>query len=166
MKKAIIFTALAAVMLYFGCKHTEPAEPIVDYHAELAGFLSTRAAAPLEGTVWMAVSTDEFHRMLLFKDGSVHLFYGLIENGEMQRWSEYYSAPYELSESATMAFTELVYPIFGERECTETLTVVQSEDMFTIVTDLDVYEYVGEYSSDLDDRWVLFTITIRPWGDE
>lgn len=165
MKQLIITAAILLAILCVGCRETSDVNAI-DYHKPLAGFLSTRASDPLDGTVWMADSDEEFHRMLLFSDGCVNLFYGLIENGEMQRWSEYYSAPYALSNDATVVTTNLVYPIFGTHECAELLMVMKSEDMFTIITDLDTFDYIGHYNASLDERWTLVYTTIQPWGED
>ena len=158
---------IAAVMLAMqaGCnvRQNGADTTATDYHEPLAGFLSTRSSDPLEGTVWMAASQDEFRRMLLFQDGAVRLFYGLIDGMEMQRWSDYYSAPYSLSDDATFVTTELVYPIFGEKELTERVTVVAADEGYCLVTELDTYEFVGGYSHDLDERWTLVFTTIQPW---
>lgn len=176
MKKYLFYPVLAIALLCAGC--TEPikqsevgpdsltAATSENYREELSFFLSTRAFDPLDKTVWMADSDEEFHRMLLFSDGCVNLFYGLIENDEMQRWSDYFSAPYVLSDDGSMVTTELVYPVYGKRELSEGLTVVMCEDCFTIVAGQDTYEYVGGYTTDLDERWTLVFTVIEPWAAE
>lgn len=163
MKNFINLIILLTTILYISCVESNSIKK-ADYHTELSTFLSTKATFPLEETVWMEESDNEFHKMLLFKDGNVSLFYGLIDNGEMQRWSDYYSAPYNLSNSASFITTELTYPIFGEKEFTEILNIIKSDSEFFITTDTDTYKYVGNYSSDLEERWTLVYIGIEPWN--
>ena len=173
MKK--LFTVILSVLLLTtACVETKhnlgdfpetcvPGVTRIDYSEELSTFLSTKAEAPLEETVWLSCDNDEFHKMLLFKDNTVNLFYGCIDNNEMQRWSDYYSAPYTIAEDGTYVVTDLTYPAFGKNEYSESITIVKSENIFIIQTENDTFKFVGQYNSSLDERWILVYVTIPPW---
>lgn len=128
---------------------------------DLSGFLQTRADAPLEGTVWQYDSPGDYDRFLLFRDGTVSLFYGLVEDGVIQRWSGFYGAAYDLRDGQIV--TALEYPLWGEKEKTEKASVVKSAGAWTIDLDGDLYEICRADDSDLDALWMKITATIAPW---
>ena len=129
---------------------------------ELSGFLDTRADAPLEGTVWEHNTGEKYNRYVLFKDGEMSLFYGLVEPEEgLQRWSDFYSSPYVLKGG--LIITELSYPLWGHREVTESVSVVKSKAAYTIDIDGEDYTYYGPWTNDLEELWMTITVNIAPW---
>ena len=91
---------------------------------DLAEFLHTRSAEPLESTIWEHKTGDGYDKYLLFRGGEMSLFYGLVENDELQRWSEFYSAPYYYDGGALITY--LSYPEWGEMVRTNEVKIVKS----------------------------------------
>ena len=131
---------------------------------DLSGFLSTRADAPLEGTVWEHQTGEQYNRYVTFRNGEMSLFYGVVEQDELQRWSDFYSSPYALKGG--LIVTELTYPLWGHREVTESVSVVKSKGAYTIDLDGDAYTYYGPYTEDLESMWMTITVNITPWQYE
>ena len=129
---------------------------------DLSGFLSTRADAPLEGTVWEHNTGEQYNRYVTFRDGQMSLFYGLVDAGELQRWSDFYSSPYALKGG--LIVTELSYPLWGHREVTESVSVVKKKASYTIDLDGDAYTYYGPWTDDLESQWMTITVNIVPWS--
>lgn len=128
---------------------------------DLSGFLQTRSDAPLEGTVWEHETGEQYNRYVAFRNGEISLFYGLVDAGELQRWSDFYSSPYVLKGG--LIITELSYPLWGHREVTESVSVVKSKAAYTIDIDGEDYTYYGPYTEDLDGMWMTITVNIVPW---
>lgn len=126
---------------------------------ELSGFLQTRADAPLEGTVWEHNTGEKYNRYVSFRNGEMSLFYGLVDAGELQRWSDFYSAPYALKGG--LIVTELSYPLWGHKEVTESVSVVKSKSAYHIDIDGEDYTYYGPWTDDLDGQWVIFYVAIE-----
>lgn len=131
---------------------------------ELSGFLQTRADAPLEGTVWEHQTGEQYNRYVLFKDGEMSLFYGLVEAEGLHRYSDFFTAPYALKGG--LIVTELSYPLWGHREVTESVSVVKSKAAYTIDIDGEEYHYYGSYTESLEELWMTITVNIVPWSYE
>ena len=131
---------------------------------ELSEFLQTRSDAPLEGTVWEHNTGEQYNRYVTFRNGEMSLFYGLMEQDTLRRYSDFYSAPYALKGG--LIVTELTYPLWGHREVTESVSVVKSKGSYTIDLDWDAYRYYGPWSDDLNDQWMTIIITIADMQDD
>lgn len=129
---------------------------------ELSGFLQTRADAPLEGTVWEHNTDEKYNRYVSFRNGEMSLFYGLEAEEGLQRWSDFYSSPYALKGG--LIITELTYPLWGNRETTESISVVKKQSSYTIDIDGEDYSYYGPYTNDLEEMWMTITVNIVPWS--
>ena len=136
-------------------------KPGLPTDAALASFLGTRADAPLEGTVWQYDAPGDYDRFLVFRDGTVSLFYGLVEDDAIQRWSDFYGAAYSLKDGEIV--TKLEFPLWGEKEKTQKASVVKSAGSYTIDLDGDLYEICRADASDLDALWMTITVNILPW---
>lgn len=155
--KYYILLFLAFLLLAGGCVRSA----VEDIDSGLASFVGTRADAPLEGTIWECQSGEEYNRYLLFQDGEVSLFYGLIEDGELHRYSDFYPAPYTLHKGHIDA--TLSYPLYGERILTESGSVQAVADAYEISLGKDVYHYFGPYTEGLEELWMTITVNIVPW---
>lgn len=128
---------------------------------ELSGFLQTRADAPLEGTVWEHQTGEKYNRYVSFRNGEMSLFYGLVAEEGLQRYSDFYSSPYALKGG--LIITELSYPLWGHREVTESVSVVKSKSAYHIDIDGEDYTYYGPWTNDLEELWMTITVNIAPW---
>ena len=147
--------ALILSLLICACSKPAPQQTLHD-------FLSTRAEAPLESTIWQHDTGERYDRFLYFHDAETSLFYGLIDDGEIQRWSDFYTAPYALENGRIV--TSLTYPLWGESIWTENVSVVSSVDAYSILVDDERYEFVGTDASSLDVMWMTITVNIiNPW---
>ena len=97
----------------------------------------TRSDTFFDGTIWECQTGNQFNQYLLFKDGEVKAFCGLVENGKLQRWSEY--AP-------------VSKPIWGR-------TNPETE----LVVDGHIFRYFGVYDDSLEDLWIIINVNIVPW---
>ncbi|MBO4924823.1 MAG: hypothetical protein J5382_11985 [Bacteroidales bacterium] len=157
MKKILLITFGTLLLLAVGCT-----QPTVDtFNSDLSAFLQTRSDAPLEGTIWQHRTGDAFDRFILFENGQVSLFYGLDDPKGLQRWSDFYTAPYTLWNGTID--TALEYPLWGEKTLTQKASVVRSLGSFTIDLDGDTYVFYGDDVSGLDEMWMTITVTITPW---
>ena len=155
--KYYILLILALLLLAGGCVRSA----VEDIDKDLAVFVGTRADAPLEGTVWECRTGEKFNRYPLFQDGEVSLFYGLVDTGELQRWSDFYPAPYTLHNGHIDAV--LSYPLYGERILTESASVQAVAGAYEILAGKDIYHYYGPYTESLEDLWMSITVNIVPW---
>ena len=130
----------------------------------LSAFLSTKSTQPLENTVWKAPTGETYDHFLLFREDQVKFFYGLEEEGELQKWSPFYSAPYTLEQDGI--HTDLTYPYFNQTIHNNHIGLIQSQGAFTIKTQDDVYTFHSMYTEDLEYTWILVSAPITPWGDD
>ena len=150
MKRLLLFLLLFAV----ACTKITPEQ-------ELSAWLSTRAEEPLAGTIWEHKTTEDYNRYLYFSRSDVSLFYGKTEDGELHRWSEFFTAPYTFQ--GRLIRTSLSYRLWGHTEVTETASVVEG-DGYTIHLDDDVYEYFGTDVGDIFiGEWMTIRVDIAPW---
>lgn len=152
---------MAAFILATACSKQLAPEPLPGFQEELSSFLSTKASEPLEETLWRHVTGETYDRYILFKAGEIRLFYGKLEDDEIQRWSEFYSAPYTLGEYSVT--TDLSYPVYGTNECTERITIIKSGQQFDIHTENETYTYAGKYTDTLEGMWMTIIATPVPW---
>ena len=131
---------------------------------DLSGFLQTRSDAPLEGTVWEHNTGEQYNRYVTFRDGEMSLFYGLVEQDGLQRWSDFYSSTYALKGG--LIVTSLEYPLWGHREVTESVSVVKKQSSYTIDIDGEDYTYYGPWTDDLNDQWMTIIVTIADMQDD
>ena len=148
MKRLLLLLALIAL----SCTQT--------LEQELSSFLATRSDEPLKGTIWEHNTGEQYNRYLFFDESDVSLFYGLVEDGELQRWSPFYSSPYALEDGVVT--TSLSYPLWGHTEYTETADIIKGEG-FTIDLSGDLYEYYGSKVSEIEGQWMLIFAGITPW---
>ena len=144
-------------ILVLGC--TKQYVPTME--EQIAEFLSTRSTAPLEGTIWEHVTGEDYNRYIVF-DGNAKLFYGLVEDGELQRWSDFYEAPYELIGGVVV--TSIEYPVWGFKEVTGRVQVIKAEDAFIINVNGDQYHYYGNNLDEIEGQWMIITVNITPWS--
>ena len=138
---------------------------------ELSAFLSTRSEQPLKGTIWEHQTGEQYNRYLWFDDADVSLFYGVYEalpasfggKVELQRWSDFYTAPYLLWDGEVR--TSLSYPLWGEREHTEGISIVKAGAGFTLSAGGDEYTYFGPYTEEIEGMWMVITVGINPWDE-
>lgn len=161
MKIKLFSLAMAALIMVTACSKQLAPEPLPSFQEELSSFLSTKASEPLEETIWKHVTGETFDRYILFKDGEIRLFYGTIDDGELHRYSTFYSAPYTLDDYSVT--TDLTYPIWESNECTERITIIKSGQQFDIHTENETYTYAGKYTVTLEERWMSFIATPVPW---
>lgn len=154
MKK--IFAIVLATLMVLGCTKQTPT-----FEEQVAEFLSTRATAPLEGTIWEHNTGEDYNRYIVF-DGNAKLFYGLVENNELQRWSDFYEAPYEFVDG--FVITDIEYPIWGHKELTENAQVIKAEEGYVINVDGDEYTYYGNDLKEIEGQWMILIVTITPWS--
>ena len=128
----------------------------------LAAFLGTRADAPLEQTVWHHATGQDYDKYVWFQDGEMRLFYGLQDQDGIQRWSEFFTAPYGL-ENGLIAVS-LTYPNYGSRLETNTASVVRAASAYEIDIDGERYVFAGtDASTFAEDMWMTITVNIVPW---
>lgn len=127
---------------------------------ELSSFLSTRASEPLKNTIWEHQTGEQYNRYLYFSEAEVSLFYGLVEDGELQRWSPFYTSPYVLWDGVVA--TSLSYPLWGQTEHSQSASLIRG-DGFTIDLSGDTYEYYGPYTEDIEGQWMLIYAGVAPW---
>ena len=157
MKKTLIIFVGSLLLFVGGC-----AKLTVDkFNSDLSAFVGTRSDAPLEGTIWQHRTGDAFDRFIWFENGQVSLFYGLDDPEGLQRWSDFYSAPYALQKGTID--TSLEFPLWGERAKTQKASVIRSLGSFTIDMDGDAYVFYGNDATGLDEMWMSITVTIKPW---
>jgi hypothetical protein len=148
---------LLAALLLTACKVTP-----VDIDAELASFVGTKADAPLDGTIWHHDTGADFDKLVWFSDGTMRLFYGLIESGEIQRWSDFYVSPYGLANGVIEV--SLSYPNYGDIEYVNTASIVSVAGQYSIDIDGETYAFVGTDASDFDrEQWIEIIVGIAPW---
>lgn len=128
---------------------------------ELSGFLSTRADAPLEGTVWEHNTGEQYNRYVTFRNGEMSLFYGREDRDTLHRYSEWFTAPYVLKGG--LIITDLTYNLYGRQE-TESVSVVKSKAAYHIDIDGEDYRYYGPWSGELNEQWTTITVNIVPWS--
>ena len=126
---------------------------------ELSSFLATRASEPLKNTIWEHQTGEQYNRYLWFSEADVSLFYGLVEAGELQRWSDFYSAPYAIKDGIVV--TSLSYPLYGKTEYTESASVVKG-DGFTIEMNGESYTYYGNDVDEIQGYYMFINVTIPP----
>lgn len=127
---------------------------------DLAEFLHTRSEEPLESTIWEHKTGEQYDKYLLFRGGEMSLFYGLVEGDELQRWSEFYSAPYYYDGG--LLFTYLSYPEWGKRVHTNEVEIVKSNG-YTISVGGEEYTYYSPYTEDIEGQWMLIIAEPAPW---
>ena len=130
----------------------------------LAAFLGTRSEAPLEGTVWRCDDPGDYDRYVWIADGELRIFYGDEDQGEIRRWSSFWSAPYAL-DGGTISVA-LTYPAYGEKIATRIASVVKAASAYEIDVDGDRFAFVGTDASSFEDsQWMTITISIAPWSE-
>lgn len=130
---------------------------------EISEFLKTKSEEPLQCTVWECVTGGEYNKYLYFSQGEANFFWGIFENGEIERWSDFYSAPYELKDGKI--WTDIYYPEYGKSENMYQISVIKSEGAFKIVADDEEYHYIVCNLEDLEYQWIIITVNITPWSD-
>ena len=154
MRKVIL---LLAALLLTACRVTP-----VSIDAELATFVGTKADAPLNGTVWHHATGQDFDKLVWFSDNEMRLFYGLIDAGEIQRWSDFYMSPYGLANGVIEV--SLSYPNYGQTENVNTASIVSAAGQYGIDIDGEIYAFVGTDASDFDrEQWIEIIVGIAPW---
>lgn len=148
MKRLLLLLALLAL----SCTPT--------LEQELSSFLSTRSSEPLKNTIWEHNTGEQYNRYLYFSEADVSLFYGLVEGGELQRWSPFYTSPYVLWGGEVR--TSLTYPLWGYDEHTQSASLIRG-DGFTIDLDGDLYEYYGSKVNEIEGQWMLIIASPMPW---
>lgn len=128
---------------------------------DLAEFLQTRSDEPLNGTIWEHKTGEQYNRYLYFSRSDVSLFYGVYEDGELQRWSDFYTSPYLFDGNEVE--TALTYPKWGENEHAYSITIIRSGEGYTISAGGEEYTYYGPYTEDIEGQWTLIIASPMPW---
>ena len=159
MKQFLILLAFTLLLLAGGCARVE----VESIDSEIAAFFGTRSGSPLEDTVWEYSTGEEFNQYILFQDGQISFFYGRVEDGELHRWSEFFTAPYELRNGRI--YTSLSYRRYGETEHTQKASVARMDGGFSLYLDDAHYTFFGPYAESLEWQWMTITVTIEsfPW---
>lgn len=152
MKK---FLFLLMVLFCVSCTKDEPVQ-----EPNLYEFCGTRVDAPLENTIWGHETGGDYNLYILFEKGRANAFYGLID-GELQRWSPFYSAPYWYD--GCILRTNIVYPYFGEQVATQSLSVIRAGKGFEIDVDGKTFNFVTTNTETVRGMWVEIRVTINPW---
>ena len=155
--KRFLFFVISAILL-FAC--TPKTEVETTFNQELSVFASTKANEPLEGTIWEHETGDEFNKYIYFHDGKANFFYGKITDN-LERWSEFYSADYNLNDGEVT--TKIVYPFWGQKELVNTITVIKAGKDFTIEANGEEYKLTRHPAEDIDGMWMIITVNIAPW---
>ena len=130
---------------------------------EISEFLKTKSEEPLQGTVWEYVTGGEYNKYIYFNDGEANFFWGQYNNGEIERWSDFYSASYELKDGKI--WTDIYYPEYGKSENLYQISVIKSEGAFKISSGEEEYHYIQCNLADLECQWIIITVNITPWSD-
>ena len=149
---------LMLCLLLVGCTK----EPVPSFQGELSAFVGTRSDEPLAGTIWEHQTGEDYNRYLYFTRDEVSLFYGLVEGGELQRWSDFYTAPYVLWDDG-LVFTCLKYPKWGNEERVITVCFIRGNG-YTIDINGDTYTYYGNNTQEIEGYWMTITATPVPWN--
>lgn len=157
MRKILL---LATVLLAIACERV--AGP--SFNDGLAAFVGTRSDAPLEETVWRHTTGAEYEQFVSFHHGEMGLFYGLMDAGQIQRWSPLYSAPYGFENGQIRA--NVIYPFFGEELQTRDISVKAVPGAYQIDVDGQLYDFAGPWTDDLNGKWITITVNIVPWSYE
>lgn len=163
--RALAIVVLSAIVI--GCSCTKPGDQTINYETQsvkLSKFAGTRVSEPLENTIWEYITGDKYNKYIMFKDGEASVFYGYVEDGELQRWSDFYSNPYEYSDEGLK--TSVSYPQWGETICTENISVIEFDDIYTIDVNGESYKYLTNNTDSVEGMWMLITVTIVPWQME
>lgn len=129
---------------------------------DLTQFVNTRSDAPLEQTVWRHTTNEEYDKFVVFHDEQITLFYGCIEDNKVQRWSDCYSAKYSFENGKIV--TDLSYPQWGKKEYTEKANIIKNGNGFTLYINDDLYEFINNDLTPLDEMWMTITVNIVPWN--
>jgi len=168
MKKLFYILALIAVLIC-GCHKIDT--PQLTINDEIANIIGTRSSEPLEGTIWEHQTGDEYNQYIWFNDGQANFFYGkfgpeMRDNGviedQLQRWSDFYSAPYTFDDGVVIA--DISYPEWGKTEKTENMKVFVVENSCTLNVNGKEFKYFSSDASDIDEEmWMIINIGIVPW---
>lgn len=106
-----------------------------------AEFIGTRSEAPLDGTVWQHKTGEDADQFLLFEDGEISLFYGLLCPEWVEYWGDLYTAPYGLKNG--LLVTELEWPLMGQPEKVQRASVIRTAGEGEIYLDIILFRYAG-----------------------
>lgn len=131
-----------------------------NYSEKLASFLGTKADFPLEETIWVNNTGEEFDKYLCFCEGNAMLFYGRYDDG-LERHSDFYSSPYTIENN--MVVTNISYPSWGDTKKTESINIIKSDNDFTLVVDGNIYTFYGTDWKDIETPYIIVHAGITPW---
>ena len=150
-----------ALSLLFSCAPSVVVEQPEEVDVKLSNLIGTKASSPLEDTIWEYNTGEKFNQYLWFHGNDVNLFYGLFEDGEIRRYSDFYSSSYKLDGDKVTA--SVSYPRNGKKEITETLSLIFVKDMYELNVDGASYKYVSSDPSSLAVQWMYIYVNIAPW---
>ena len=161
MKKFLLILCAAVLLLFAGCeKQLQPTQSIPN--EEIAEFVGTRSVeTPLEGTIWEFNTGEKYNRYITFDDKTVSLFYGLVENGELQRWSDFYKSLYTLENGVIN--TNIEYPLWGVLEYTRKTNVIRKGDGLMIDVDGELFHFYGTNLDEIEGCWMIIHVYVTPW---
>lgn len=154
MKRILII--LIGILTIVSC-HTIKVE---SFSKELSEFAVTKSSEPLNQTIWEC-EAKVFNKYLYFTRDSVSLFYGTHAKGELQRWSDFFTAPYKIDDGYLV--TNLNYKEWNEKEV-NTINIVKSNDSYYMNIDGDIYTLTNYNPTDIEGFWMTINVDIVPWN--
>lgn len=161
MKKLISLLLMSLALVFCSC--TQKLKEDISEEQTLSSLLGTRSEDPLNNTVWCLETGDTFDKFILFKDTKIKFFYGIFEDGEVHRYSDFYESDYTISKDERTIETDLVFPFYGEVCGVENLGVIKDSDLF-LNLDNESYSFFGYYNKGLEEHWMLIFANIAPWN--
>lgn len=128
-----------------------------------AAFLGTRADAPLESTIWEHQTGEKYNEYIVFQNDLASVFFGLNDGTEIQRWSQFFTAPYAFENGQIR--TNVVYRYCGQYVADGNFDVIRVESAYEISANGKVFKFVGTDTQQLADMWMMITVTIQPWDE-
>ena len=125
--KDLIYLFFAVIIIFAGLKSCKPVD-----EPETQATLLTRAPS---NTIWEYVTGGEMNQYILVTPDETKLFRGCVEDGELQRWSEFWDV-----EGVEFIGDYLMYN--GNR-----------------------YSYYGDKVYEIDGQWMTITVSIKPFSE-
>lgn len=118
-----------------GCQKIEVETPEID-NIEI----QTKSTDPYDGTIWEYVTGERYNHYIYFNNDKVNRFLGDVNDGHLERWSEYNLTGYIADD----------------------IEVVDGKVLFGG----ELYSKTDYPPTDIEDMWMSITVIINPWIDE
>lgn len=131
------------------------------FNDELSTFTSTKGNDPLAETIWEYNTSEQFNKYLYFSNDTINLFYGMIWDNKLERYSDFFSAPYTLKNG--VLYTNLIYKDWYTKEIYD-IDIIKSENIFYMNANGEIFNFTEYSSEDIKDLYTLVIVTIQPWN--